>query len=204
MLRYLGHRQSAGGDLSGQIEKRQNIMEKAVRFKYVSGIFALDGPPYKIAGTGIELGSKDADFYLEGCTECRVSAYTLGFEAERVIKYYQHLDLSFALVLDRTANRMLEELRDNADRSRLPKERTFRFAPGYGDIPVSLLSPLSGLIGAGKAIGLSVNPNGLMSPAKSILGIIGIGAVKNRTCGSCIRKDYCLLRKGGERCYAID
>ena len=81
---------------------------------------------------------------------------------------------------------------------------TFRFAPGYGDLPLKLNIPLSQLLKIDKEIGVFINDGGLFIPMKSMLGIIGLGRACQKTCLSCIRKEQCELRKGGLRCYVKD
>lgn len=109
-----------------------------------------------------------------------------------------------AIVFDAVSNRYLEECCDAYEESLQLGPHTFRFAPGYGDLPLRLNIPLSQALMVHKRIGLTINKGGLFLPMKSMLGIIGIGKNIKKTCLSCIRKGNCELRKGGQRCYVID
>ena len=48
---------------------------------------------------------------------------------------------------------------------------TFRFAPGYGDLPLALNKPLSRVLQIDKKIGVTLSAGGLFIPMKSMLGI---------------------------------
>jgi hypothetical protein len=104
--------------------------------------------------------------------------------------------------MDAIASSYLEYLLDEYEKTLDLNERTYRFAPGYGDVPLSLNIPLSKVLDIYKTIGVSYTSGGLFIPQKSMLGFIGIGkSNKLKHCGHCIRKKECLLRKENKRCW---
>ncbi|MEG0276283.1 MAG: ABC transporter substrate-binding protein [Coprobacillus sp.] len=181
----------------------QEVKDKA-HFKVTYQIFSLLHQPLKMKELNLEFESKDLEFYFENCHQCLVIACTLGVEIDRHIKYLEHLDMAKAVVFDAVSSRYLEECCDEYEKSLHLSTHTFRFAPGYGDLPLHLNIPLSEVLNIHKMIGVSINDGGLFIPMKSMLGIIGIGDKKQKSCLSCIRKQSCQFRKENQRCYVID
>ena len=150
----------------------------------------------------IILTSKDLTRYFEGCTGISAAGCTLGVESEKLIKKLQVTDLGFSTIVDATAGALLEDLMDEAEKLFLTGPRTFRFAPGYGDLPLSLNIEIAGAINMTKRIGVSISSSGLFIPQKSMLGIIGLGNDRTRRdCGLCTNTRNCGLRKEGLRCW---
>ena len=173
-------------------------------FKVTYQKYHLLHQPLMIQELNLALESHDLDFYFQDCHHCIVIACTLGIEIDRKIKYYEHIDMAKAVVFDAVSSRYLEECCDEYEKTLNLPIYTFRFAPGYGDLPLSLNKPLSHALQVDKRIGISMNDGGLFIPMKSMLGIIGIGATQKKSCLSCIRKENCQLRQGGQRCYVKD
>lgn len=171
-------------------------------FKAVSQKFILKHNPLQIEH--IHLASQDLQLYFKDCDECLVVACTLGVQIDRKIKYYEHIDMSKAVVFDAVSNAYLEECQDEYEQSLHLGKNTFRFAPGYGDIPLNLNYELARVLQIDKKIGVSINQNYLFLPMKSMLGIIGLGKDIKKTCLSCIRENQCELRKKGLTCYVKD
>lgn len=184
-------------------ECMKDVVQKA-NFKVIYQTFSLLHNPLTIKELNLILDSKDLQFYFENCNQCIVIACTLGIEVDRYIKYLEHLDMAKAVVFDAVSSRYLEECCDQYEKSLSLSTHTFRFAPGYGDLSIELNVPLSKVLQIYKTIGVSINNGGLFIPMKSMLGIIGIGDRKQKSCLSCIRKKDCTLRKGNQRCYVID
>ena len=108
------------------------------------------------------------------------------------------------VVMDAAASALVEETCDHLQESLPFSHLTFRFSPGYGDVPLSLQKQLLKVLDAGKRIGLTLTPSMLMVPQKSISGIVGIGkeAIK-RTCSGCQMMDHCEYRSNQTVCYQI-
>ena len=73
---------------------------------------------------------------------------------------------------------------------------------GYGDIPLSFNREIARVLDVGKTLGVTLTPDHLMIPQKSMLGLIGIGTPeRKKQCGQCVMKEDCAFRKRGQRCY---
>ena len=83
--------------------------------------------------------------------------------------------------------------------------RTYRACPGYGDFPLEFNKRIAILLDIPRKIGVTITPNNLLIPQKSMLGLIGIGSDKRKkSCGNCVMKEDCPFRKRGQRCYRTD
>ncbi|MDD4371262.1 MAG: Vitamin B12 dependent methionine synthase, activation domain protein [Anaerostipes sp.] len=205
-LKYMGHR---GQELTPIMEQALDECILEVKqygnFKAVTKQFSLSHSPLKIDELEIELDYEDIKTYFEGCTSCIVIACTLGIGLERRIKYWSKVNMSRSVMMDAVASAYLEECCDQYEATLDLKERTYRFAPGYGDLPLGLNIPLGNALNISKVIGVSRTRSGLFLPQKSMLGLIGIGTENlKRSCGNCIRREQCELRKEGLRCYKTD
>ena len=179
------------------------VQEKAY-FKVTQQIFHLTHSPLKIEELDLIIPSSDLTHYFQDCHKCMVIVCTLGIEIDRQMKYYEHIDMAKAVVFDAVSNTYLEECCDEYEKTLDLGMHTFRFAPVYGDLPLALNKPLSRVLQIDKKIGVTLSAGGLFIPMKSMLGMIGLGSQRAKSCHSCIRKESCALRKGGQRCYVID
>lgn len=204
ILQYLQYDGNVDEKMNQLIDECIEEIKSLAEFKAVSDVYHLTHHPLAIEELNLSLDSEDLSFYFQDISECLVVACTLGIQIDRRIKYYEHIDMAKAIVFDAVSNRYLEECCDAYEESLQLGPHTFRFAPGYGDLPLRLNIPLSQALMVHKRIGLTINKGGLFLPMKSMLGIIGIGKNIKKTCLSCIRKGNCELRKGGQRCYVID
>lgn len=204
ILQYLGCHGEVDEKTNALINECIQEVQEVAHFKVIAREFALAHQPLCILELDLLLNSKDLEFYFQDCSKCLVIACTLGIQIDRRIKYYEHIDMAKAIVFDAVSSRYLEECCDDYEKTLNLGVHTFRFAPGYGDLPLSLNIPLSRVLQIDKKIGVSINSGGLFIPMKSMLGIIGIGKAFEKTCLSCIRKEQCELRKGGTRCYVKD
>jgi len=204
IYQYLGIYGEADRKTNELIDECILEVKEYAHFKVTTGEFHLLKRPLTIAELDLELPSKDLEFHFADCEKCLVIACTLGIQIDRRIKYYEHIDMSKAIVFDAVSSRYLEECCDEYEKELNLGAHTFRFAPGYGDLPLELNKPLSRVLQIDKKMGVSINDGGLFIPMKSMLGIIGLGKKVEKTCLSCVRKQSCELRRGGYRCYVKD
>ena len=76
---------------------------------------------------------------------------------------------------------------------------TDRFSPGYGDMPLAQTREICEVLGAQRAIGLTVSAGGVMIPRKSVTAILGISDVpvarRPAGCEGCAARETCALRR---------
>ena len=155
--------------------------------------------------------------HLEGCEGLVVMAVTIGHGVDALISSTQGEKIALGVVMDAGAS-VMAELAANIANERIrdalsersggvskPLFMTERFSPGYGDSPLEMQTQVLALLDAEQQLGITLSKGFMMSPSKSITGIMGLSdhPVKGRlaTCGECVLRGKCRLIKEGKRCY---
>lgn len=192
-----------------RLEAACRQVEAAVQARYVWRAYQLKHPPC-LPQAGLALVGTDIAAHLAGCDACALLALTLGEAVERAIRAAEATDMALAVLMDAAASMLVEGYADAASAviakaaSEENRYTTPRFSPGYGDLPLSVNHEVLALLQAGKAIGLTLAPSGLMLPRKSITAVVGLAAqpVAGRLagCQNCTLREKCGLRKEGKHC----
>lgn len=200
-IRYLG---DARVEMNDSMQHLLDICEKEVLEnadpKYLTKIIDLPCEPL--------MQGKDIQGHLAGCDKAVLMCCTLGAGIDRMLRRAQVTDMSRAVVLDVLSSVAVEQVGKKVDkilRDRYPdKYFTFRFSPGYGDLPISLQKWFLNELNAPKRIGLMTNDQYLLTPTKSITAVAGMSDTpierKRRGCVVCNLKDDCRFRKEGSHC----
>ena len=133
-----------------------------------------------------------------------------GNRIEQKIKLYEKISMTKALILDSCATTAVEEICDVIEEE-IKKEAeekglsiTFRYSPGYGDLPLEVQRDLVNTIGAEKRIGLTVSSHYLLFPWKSVTAIIGFvpksKEERKKGCEVCKNYENCSFRREGLVC----
>ncbi|MDO5016507.1 MAG: hypothetical protein Q4E09_05830 [Eubacteriales bacterium] len=159
------------------------------------------------------LVGEDIQRHLGTCPEVVILAVSLGPEPDLLIRRAQLQDMGEAMVLDAVASAYVEALADAAEERLRKHFRKFdlvlstRFAPGYGDFPLSSLQGLLEFVfGANPQI--YCDTKGLMQPLKSIVTVLGlmpgkqlaVSAMTEDACSLCFMAGRCALRSRGGYC----
>ncbi len=215
VLRYLGYKgQDIDKNLASTIEECREEIKKVITprvvYSYKNIKSSDDG--VEVITTNLILKGNDIKEHLKNSTECVLMAVTLGNEVEKRTRLYEKTNLTKALILDACATTAVEEVCDIVENG--VKEKaisdgmniTFRYSPGYGDLPLDVQNIFLRVLVAQKKIGLTVSENNLLFPRKSVTAIIGIvnsGIEKKRkSCKECSNYENCSFRKEGESCGA--
>lgn len=202
-LKYLGH---MGQQITDEME---SLLDECIRDvkhfsqpKVVSRRFDLSRDSLEIRELGLSLpGNQIREAFLQ-CSHCLFIGATLGITLERKIKYYEKSDMTKAAVMDAVSSAYLEAYCDEYEESLGYPNRSYRLCPGYGDIPLSFNREIARVLDIGKTLGITLTPDNLMIPQKSMLGLIGIGTPeRKKQCGQCVMREDCVFRKRGQRCY---
>lgn len=130
-----------------------------------------EGDALSLGGTAVSLPGADIAAHLGGCGSCVVFAVTLGLRTERYLAGLA-ADPAAALYADTACSLLIEEAADLAERG-MPRHTTWRYSPGYGDLPLTLQGKLLSLLDAPRRLGVTLTDSGLMLPRKSITAIVG-------------------------------
>ena len=127
-----------------------------------------------------DLGFGDIESYdlaktLKGCNEAYILGVTIGIGADRLISRLAVTSPAESFITDALASAAAESLCEYADNIlRGEGEKPFRFAPGYGDMPLSYQPAVLEALNADYTLGIRLNGSLLMTPMKSITAILGI------------------------------
>ena len=204
VLRYLGYKGNLEEKTDSLIDLCINEISLSASPKTVYAVFDTDGENLK--NTVFTLCGNDIKNHLSGCGKCVLMAATLGAEIERKIAQTQISDMAKALVLDACATATIESVCDSLcakiEKEIAPLKLTSRYSPGYGDFPLKMQRDLISVLDAGRKIGLTLTPENIMIPRKSVTAVMGITDEKRtpKTCEICNLKDTCTYRKEGTTC----
>jgi hypothetical protein len=215
VLRYLGHKNQVLDESTKQLVSECVQETKGlVRANYVYRDFDIlkDYNVVNLKNTNISLTGIDIYEHLKYSNRCFLMAATIGSEIDYIIRYYEKADLTKAVIIDACATAAIEALCDEVE-ERVKEEAlkegfgiTYRYSPGYGDLPIELQPSILNLLETQKKIGLTVSDSLILLPRKSVSAVIGIqGLEVNREypgCKSCSSFKYCEYRKGGSYCGA--
>ena len=213
ILRYLGYKDSG---VTEQIQKLLDRCEKEtlqlIQPKFVYQRFPIEklSDGIHVAGTPLILKGKDIAEHLKNCEEVFLMGATVGMALDRWIRRYMISEPDAGVVLDSCGIQAVEQISDLAERemeaivSEEGLHLTWRFSPGYGDLPLETQQDLVRVLDLPKRIGVSLSESFLMIPSKSVTAILGIQDtkkdVRENKCDFCNNKERCLFRKRGTRC----
>ena len=220
VLRYLGHR---GQELAPELAAR--IDEACVRCLEVArpraclrafdvAVHPVDAdgaPAIALEGSALRLEGKSITAHLEGAVAVGVMAVTLGVGVERELRRLSLTDPLGQTLFDAAATAAVERAADATEALLVANaaERglytTWRYSPGYGDLPLDCQPTLLASLDATRLLGISLTPSLLMVPTKSVTAVVGYfeePQVRARPgCGSCNLRDYCQIRARGITCH---
>lgn len=210
VLRYLGYKnQPLDENINKLVEDCILEIKKISRVKYIYNYFIITCRSSEISLDNgvIILPGKGIASHLKNSGECVLMAVTLGNLVDTKIRYYEKLDMTRALILDACATAYVEEVCDRVC-SLIEKEDklkdkylTYRFSPGYGDLPIEIQKSFLRVLDAEKKIGLTASSNNILSPNKSVTAILGILNNNCNTeingCYNCNKNSDCYYKKEG-------
>lgn len=146
--------------------------------------------------------------HLKDCSEVVFMATTLSSQTDMLISRANAINMTDALIADALASAGIEQICNKAEllisRELKDKYMTWRFSPGYGDLPIQLQEDFVSMLDAQRKIGLTVTDSSMLIPTKSVTAIIGISdrplPKKRQGCMICNMHDKCQFRKKGVHC----
>ena len=162
----------------------------------------------RLLAGALELPGEDIRRLLQDCSRVLLMAATLSGQADQLIHRAGISDMTKALAMDAMASAALEQICNRAEvqfREQMPGIYfTWRYSPGYGDLPLELQPQILQLLDAQKRLGLTVTPEHILIPRKSVTALIGLSAqpLKKgaRGCATCRMRETCQFRKRGAHC----
>lgn len=208
-FRYMGQRGELTEGLSRLADECEARLLEAISPKYVYAVFGIEhGEGVSVSGTPLVLRGESIRGHLKDCEKCVLMAATLGAGVDSVIREFESNAVEKAFAADALASAAIEQVCDMAEteiRERLAGfNLTWRFSPGYGDLPLGIQREFLDILNAQKRIGLTVTDSLILIPRKSVTAIIGVSEHEldrpRQGCPECSLRDTCALRRRGERC----
>lgn len=184
-LRYLGAK-AEDKEAEALLRKVLDDYRSVFSPRHVTAFFPVESvdPVVTFVGTDVTLEGESIRRHFTGATEGLFSAFTLGIAFDKKVRELSlsHPSESVALnaigsaYAERKADELLKEVRLQKEQQGF--KTTFRFCPGYGDLPLKTNVAIASALAAGKRIGLTVTDDGLLLPVKSIVGVTACLPVK--------------------------
>ena len=211
-LRYL----AAGGsvpdeNLTRLMDSCEEKLLASVRGRYTFKVFDIERIRENeviLSGTKLSITRDRNCGHLSSCEKAVLLAATIGADVDKLIRAEEVSDMAAALVTDAMASCAVEAICNEAEeriRAEIPEmNMTWRFSPGYGDLPIFCQKDFADSLNADREIGLFVNESFIMIPRKSVTAVIGLSRKpiekKRRGCTVCPMYENCAFRKKGSRC----
>lgn len=211
-LRYMGYGNAKKIDsiTAGIIKECEAQIMTVVKPAYTYKIFDLEHTDndIRVKGTKLLLEGNDIRTHLEDCEKAVFMGVTLSSAVDLYIRKQQLKGMIYALVADSMASALIEQACNMAEAEILEKLQgyycTWRFSPGYGDLPITMQRDFLNIIDANRKIGLTVTDTSILLPRKSVTAIIGLSykpiPKKRQGCAICNMNKVCQFRKRGEHC----
>lgn len=211
-LRWLGVNDVPDEKLAKLMDECEKKLLEAVNGRFVYRVFDItlnDGEKITLDGCTLTLTGNDVCKHLKGCEKAVLLCATVGTETDRLIRFEQAADMASAVVTDAMAGCAVEQICDIAEKAiaeAMPEMfMTWRFSPGYGDLPIESQRGFLETLNAQRTVGVSANENSILTPRKSVTAVIGLSLKeiekKRAGCTICRLKDSCTFRQKGLRCY---
>jgi hypothetical protein len=209
-FRYMGHH----GEPDAQMLKTADLCEKrllaAVKPRYTYQVCHITSGETGVVceGTALVLTGQDIAAHLHGCGRAILLCATLSAGADTAIRIASAEDMLEGMMTDAFASALTEQLCDAAEAEILAQfpesHATWRFSPGYGDLPLETQGDFLRTLNAEKRLGVTLSPGGLCIPTKTVTAVIGLSdqpvSKGKRGCAVCDMRTTCPYRAKGAHC----
>lgn len=209
-FRYMGLHGQPDANMLSLAEKIEKQLLAAVfpRFTYQVCPIAFTPAGVQCEGTALLLTGEDIRQHLDGCARAILLCATLSAGADTCIRVAGAQDVLGGMMCDAMASALTEQLCDAAEReilAQFPDEYpTWRFSPGYGDLPLETQGDFLRAVNAEKRLGVTLSAGGLCIPTKTVTAVIGLAAQPvpkgKRGCAVCNLSRTCPYRAKGVHC----
>lgn len=181
ILRYLGYR---GNEITETVEREIHeaiiIANQVSKIKVTWKLFNVSNTDEGIflAGTECILKGKSIQKLLNNTDKAVLFCASLGADFDREVEKWMIKEPAKGVILNSCGITLIEKVCDTLQKEIdkiFENEKTgLRFSPGYGDLPLETQEDFIKLLNTEKTVGVRLNKNYLMNPAKSVTAIAGI------------------------------
>lgn len=208
--RYMGVKGEPIGVVAELLHRCERLVREKVRpnFVYIETDIEFRENGVYLGAMSEPLTGEDIRKHLLGCDRALLLAVTLSQEADKLIRQAAVRDMAESLAIDCLCSAAVEQACGKAEQEifsqRPAPYRTWRFSPGYGDLPITLQRSFLLALNAQRRIGMTATDSCLLIPSKSVTAIIGISDKpidrEKRGCQVCNMRESCAYRAGGSTC----
>lgn len=210
-LRYMGCKKGmADARTMDMLDECEKIVVSISVPRYCYKVFDINEVEsgVELVGTNLVLSGEDIKRHLKDCYGVVIMCATLSGRIDALIRKTQLEDMSKAIVVNSLASVAIEQVCDKAEEEihlSLPHcYKTWRYSPGYGDLPITLQKDILNILDAPRRIGLCTDNSMMLTPIKSVTAVIGLShspvSPAKRGCLCCNLKNTCQYRKVGNHC----
>lgn len=208
--RYMGVKGEPDQAVAELLDKAEKLVRERIspKYVYIETDVSFTEAGVVLGAMSESLTGKDIKQHLKGCNKAVLMAATLTQEADKLIRQTAVTNMAQSLAVDCICSAAVEQVCDRAEEEIFSRcsapYRTWRFSPGYGDLPLSLQRSFLLALNAQRRIGLTVTENSLLIPSKSVTALIGISDEpierENHGCAICNMRESCAYRAKGRKC----
>lgn len=209
-FRYMGLHGKPGEVLAELADIWEKRLLSGVSPRFVYKVYPLEAKPEGLSCPGCSLLLPGADIaaHLQNCNRAALLCATLGMQAEQLRRTAKAHSAAEEMLADALENALIEQVCDMAQdkiAADLPEYyHTWRFSPGYGDLPLSVQADFLAAVNAEKRLGVTLSEGGMLVPSKSVTAVIGLSETpvprEKMGCGRCNMRKTCPYRAKGEHC----
>ena len=209
--RYMGVKGQPDPAVAELLDKAEKLVREKIspKYVYIETDVSFTDAGVVLGAMSEPLTGEDIKRHLSGCNKAVLMAATLTQEADKLIRQTAVTNMAQSLAVDCICSAAVEQICDRAEEEIFQRcsapYRTWRFSPGYGDLPLSLQKSFLIALNAQRRIGLTVTENSLLIPSKSVTAVIGISdkpIVRGaRGCAICNMRESCSYRAKGQKCH---
>lgn len=214
VLRYLGYQgQALSTELSERLDTVTQRCLSMARPRATIASFPvrpMTTEAIELEGCTLRLTGCDITNHLADATEVVLFAATLGADIDRELRRFSLVDTLEQVLFDAVATAIIERTADAANariRAYAAEQGFFtswRFSPGYGDLPLTVQRDFLAALDATRQLGITLTPSNLMVPTKSVTAIVGIHPTPQPglelSCSVCSLAEFCTIRQTGRTC----
>lgn len=209
-FRYMGMHAEPDENFLTLADKCEKRLLSAISPRYTYRVLPIETTEAGVhcEGSDLFLTGNDAAAHLNNCGRVILLCATLSAGADAAIRAAEAEDVLAGLMTDAMASALTEQLCDAVEKEILadfPEEfPTWRFSPGYGDLPLAVQETFLRTLNAEKRLGVSVSEGGMLIPVKSVSAFIGLSSQPipkgRRGCAICNLSERCPYRAKGGHC----
>lgn len=179
VLRYMGVRGEADENTLALALKAIELGKKIATPRMSTVILPVERKEGKLFVGGAELSGESAKKLLKDSQRAGLLTVTAGHAIDDEVRKLAVKSAALSLALDAVGTEIVEITADGAEEE-LKKalgegvRLTYRFSPGYGDMPLDFNAAILRLTDAQRRTGVTGVDGQLLAPSKSVTAIVGV------------------------------